>query len=84
MTGSAARLIAAAGALWALALAVTPAPGEAAPADQRKQIRLGTDSFYRADLLWQPLDERTRNGFKLLWNEAGSPSAAAPAQSQQQ
>lgn len=40
------------------------------PADRKGTVRVGTDAFYRDDLLWQPLDRRTRNGFKGLWDAA--------------
>lgn len=40
------------------------------PADQREKVRVGSNDFYKAELLWRPLDKRTRNGFKTLWDEA--------------
>lgn len=43
---------------------------DALPADKRVGVRVGTNDFYRPDLLWQPLDRRTRNGYKLLWDKA--------------
>lgn len=43
---------------------------EHVPADRKDGIRVGSDSFYREELLWQPLDRRTRNGFKGLWDAA--------------
>ncbi|MEI7608997.1 MAG: extracellular solute-binding protein [Rhodospirillaceae bacterium] len=39
-------------------------------ADKRDQFRIGTDAFFKPDLMWQPLDKRTRGGFKSLWDEA--------------
>jgi len=41
------------------------------PAERRASVRVGTNEFYRADLLWRPLDKRTRNGFKQMWKDAG-------------
>lgn len=43
---------------------------ELVPADKRAGIRVGTNEFYREALLWQPLDKRTRNGFKLMWDQS--------------
>ncbi|HRQ80202.1 MAG TPA: extracellular solute-binding protein [Azospirillaceae bacterium] len=40
------------------------------PAEQRDKVRVGSNDFYKAELLWRPLDKRTRNGFKGLWDEA--------------
>lgn len=40
------------------------------PANQREKVRIGSNEFYKAELLWRPLDKRTRNGFKTLWDEA--------------
>lgn len=48
-----------------------PKAKEAVPADRQASVRVGTNDFYRAELLWQPLDKRTRNGFKNLWKDAG-------------
>jgi len=38
--------------------------------DQRDQVRVATDAFFKPDLIWQPLDKRTRGGFKTLWDTA--------------
>lgn len=47
-----------------------PAAVDALPPEKRAGVRVGTNDFYRPDLLWQPLDRRTRNGFKLMWDKA--------------
>lgn len=43
---------------------------EHVPAEEREKVRVGSDDFYKAELLWQPLDKRTRNGFKTLWDKS--------------
>lgn len=47
-----------------------PAAAEHVPADQRASVRVGSNDFYKEELMWQPLDKRTRNGFKALWTKA--------------
>lgn len=42
----------------------------AVPADQAGRIRSANTSFLQPDLLWQPLDRRTRNGYELMWSDA--------------
>lgn len=50
---------------------------DAAAVDKKALVRVGTDAFYKPELLWQPLDRRTRNGFKMLFDKAadGAPKA---------
>ena len=43
---------------------------EKVAADQRDQFRVATDAFFKPELIWQPLDKRTRGGFKTLWDAA--------------
>lgn len=45
---------------------------ETVAADKRSEIRVGTNAFFREDLIWQPLGKRTRNGYRTLWLEAVS------------
>jgi spermidine/putrescine transport system substrate-binding protein len=50
-----------------------PKAKDMVPEDRRAAVRVGTNDFYRTELMWQPLDRRTRNGFKNLWKDAGGP-----------
>lgn len=47
-----------------------PAALDYVSAEKRTTLRVGTNDFYQADLLWQPLDRRTRNSFKIMWDKA--------------
>lgn len=38
--------------------------------ENRASVRIGTDDFYRPELLWQPLAKRTRGGYQQLWAAA--------------
>ncbi|MFD2263681.1 PotD/PotF family extracellular solute-binding protein [Lacibacterium aquatile] len=47
-----------------------PKAVEAVAAADQGKVRVATNDFFKPELLWQPLDERTRNGFKQLWEKA--------------
>ena len=38
--------------------------------DEVKKSYVGNESFFNEDYLWKPLSSRTRNAFKILWQDA--------------
>lgn len=39
-------------------------------AEEVSQYRVGDESFFKKEYFWQPLDSRTRNGYKVMWENA--------------
>lgn len=38
--------------------------------EEKKRFRIGDESFYKEEFFWQPLSNRTRNKYKLMWDKA--------------
>lgn len=47
-----------------------PKAADTVAAAERSKVRVPSADYFKPELLWQPLDDRTRNGFKQIWERS--------------